>query len=582
MSLDSISASISPSLEEAFRLSQERTDFPVAVVLQSPSDWNQAYNHPFLNYDLVELAKTHQVYFRIIDDVSKFHQALQEISEKTHQPIKYLIIRAHGRKDSVSLDGAKMLSGTDFTEADIKTLDPAGSIFFYSCYTGQQLAQRVHKISRINVFAPKVPCSWGDTYIHFCPVHHHLEMSSKFDLYHDAPTCPVEREALAERFRYLAFEEESGNVDAQFDLALCYWRGVGVTADRDTAFKWFLEAARHNSVLAMKTLGLMYKTGEFVPRSDIEAAKWYEMAAREGDPASQFVLAHLYWDGLGVEKSLDTAIGWIKAAASQGHAEAEFSLGICYLHGIGVTFSLQEALRHITAAVKQGNVFAIHFLMVLAQGGLAEAQYELALCFLEGRGVEKSEMNGIRYLMDAVDQRHTRALPMLEKYAGAGCDLAELEMGNCYVRGVGGLAPSYLMAAKWYEAAKTHGNLDALIKLGRLYLYGYGVPLNVPLAIDYYNYAARQGDDAIQYELGMIYLDGVYVPKDVASGVQWLKSSAELGNAQAFFALAKCFRDGIGVPQSDSDAEACLLQAANRGHSGAIAKLQPVMATAIV
>ena len=78
----------------------------------------------------------------------------------------------------------------------------------------------------------------------------------------------------------LTQEAKSGNVEAQYQLAVIYQNGQGVTKCEDTA------------------------------------KEWYEKAAKQGHTDAQFQLARL-------EDILDTSMVWYVRAANQGHTEAQ-------------------------------------------------------------------------------------------------------------------------------------------------------------------------------------------------------------------------------------------------------------------
>jgi TPR repeat protein len=46
---------------------------------------------------------------------------------------------------------------------------------------------------------------------------------------------------------------------------------------------------------------------------------------------------------------------WYRKAAEQGHPLAQYDLGICYYNGKGVEKSRDEAVKWWTAAAKQGD-----------------------------------------------------------------------------------------------------------------------------------------------------------------------------------------------------------------------------------
>lgn len=120
-------------------------------------------------------------------------------------------------------------------------------------------------------------------------------------------------------------------------------------------------------------------------------------------------------------------------------------------------------------------------LLASAQNGDAKSQYQLAVLYNDGKGVEKN----------------------------------------------------YAEAAKWYFMAAKQGHQKAQLYLGLLLLNGKGVPKNYKQAAQWFAKSAQQGEQKSQYYLGLLYYKGAGVEKNLDRAAQWLKLSAEQGNLQA-------------------------------------------------
>ncbi|GHT42081.1 hypothetical protein FACS189443_4690 [Planctomycetales bacterium] len=82
--------------------------------------------------------------------------------------------------------------------------------------------------------------------------------------------------------RYLRQAAELGHKGSQFNLAINYQNGVGVTKDMAEAVKWYRKAAEQGHAGAQFNLGVMYANGEGVAKDQAEAVKWYKKAAAQG------------------------------------------------------------------------------------------------------------------------------------------------------------------------------------------------------------------------------------------------------------------------------------------------------------
>lgn len=113
---------------------------------------------------------------------------------------------------------------------------------------------------------------------------------------------------------------EAGHVDAQFNLALMYDNGTGVTRNLHTAAMWYRRAAEAGDRTAQSYLGEMYAKGQGVEQSFEQSAEWYEKAALKGDALSQYNLGILYASGKGVPLDDVYAFAWLSVARASGQS----------------------------------------------------------------------------------------------------------------------------------------------------------------------------------------------------------------------------------------------------------------------
>ncbi len=115
---------------------------------------------------------------------------------------------------------------------------------------------------------------------------------------------------------------ETGNADAQYDLAMLYRTGKGVEKNLGKSFKWFQKAAEQGLPDAQYYLAYMYDNGEAVDKDLQKAFVWYLKAAEHGQGLAQINLGVIYANGLGVPQNVSRAYLWFHAAASQGYKVA--------------------------------------------------------------------------------------------------------------------------------------------------------------------------------------------------------------------------------------------------------------------
>lgn len=164
-----------------------------------------------------------------------------------------------------------------------------------------------------------------------------------------APSSPSDRLAFYQK------AADSGNAEAQLQLAILYAKGEGVTQDYAVAAKWFRTAADQGSARAQYDLGVLYERGRGVPVDLAEAAKWYQKSAEAKYPLAQYNLAVCYTKGQGIRKDLPEAALWYRRAALQGMVQAMVNLGTMYERGDGVPVSQVDAYAWYLAAGRRGN-----------------------------------------------------------------------------------------------------------------------------------------------------------------------------------------------------------------------------------
>ena len=149
-----------------------------------------------------------------------------------------------------------------------------------------------------------------------------------------------------------------------------------------------------------------------------------------------------------------------------------------------------------------------------ALGGDAGAAYEVAMRFVEGRGVPANLEEGARWFERAASNGLTpaqfRYASMLEKGQGVKKDLAAAQrlyiaaaskghakamhnLAVLYAEGADG-KPDYVNAAQWFRRAAEHGVADSQYNLGVLAARGLGTERNIAESYKWFALAAAQGD----------------------------------------------------------------------------------------
>jgi TPR repeat protein len=267
---------------------------------------------------------------------------------------------------------------------------------------------------------------------------------------------------------------DNGLARAQANLGSMYLRGQGVEEDAQQAAYWFTAAAVNNHVLAQHNLALLYLRGEGVERNEAKAAGWLYRAAKAGHKPSMQTLAKLVGiisgpagppsppgrlpvqskpvrttstppvpprDGPDPAKPPELAAIGMPATAPQmmdppamDPAEFEPAKEDASLFDVVAAFfstksetdlegdrevipadSPDEAARRNIAA----GLVALHAAnyatakarwQPLAEGGHAEAQYQLGKLYLHNGFSEANRLQGFFWLSQAASQQHAGAV----------------------------------------------------------------------------------------------------------------------------------------------------------------------------
>ncbi len=221
--------------------------------------------------------------------------------------------------------------------------------------------------------------------------------------------------------------------------------------------------------------------------------------------------------------------------ANAGDDRAQFNLAVSYSYGNGVEKNPAEAFKWYEKAALQGNT---------------RAEFNLASSYFDGQGTERNRQQAIRWY---------------EAAAQDGDVAANVALGNIYSRGATDVAPDMEKAFKHYSAAAQKGSEEAGFNLGGMYLFGAGVAKDAPKAIEIYNGLAANGSERAAMILGEIYESDKYVKQDLVRSYAWYreqyeanknpeaKSRADFVKAylnQQQFAEAEKLKSGLGISQN--------------------------------
>jgi molecular chaperone DnaK len=148
--------------------------------------------------------------------------------------------------------------------------------------------------------------------------------------------------------------------------------------------------------------------------------------------------------------------------------------------------------------------------------------------------------------MALLESGYDKAVPLLKEAADKGHAGAQYELADCYYNGKG-VTQDYAKAAEWYKKAADQGNADARNTLGVCYYQGKGVKQDYSKAVECFQIAANQGYSSSVLNLGSCYHYGNGVQKDYTKALELYQKAADSGNETAKKALND-LKDKIANP----------------------------------
>lgn len=157
------------------------------------------------------------------------------------------------------------------------------------------------------------------------------------------------------------------------------------------------------------------------------------------------------------------------------------------------------------------------------------------------------------------------SLEDLEKRAAENNIDAMLDLGYIYLYGTNGAITDYSKALYYYQKAAESKNAVALNNLGSLYFNGIGTPVDYTKAIALFDEAAKQGSDDAAVNLAIIYLGAGNKSKDgdnLGKALVLLKQ-VQKDNSIAAYLLGYAHLRGFLVKQDDKEAFRLIKEAAD-------------------
>ncbi len=157
-----------------------------------------------------------------------------------------------------------------------------------------------------------------------------------------------------------------------------------------------------------------------------------------------------------------------------------------------------------------------------AVSGDLTAQRTLALCYRDGTGVTKDDMEALKWAHLAADGGDAEAMDLV---------------GVAYLRG-SVIERNPVIAFGYFKAAAERST-QAAFNLGQCYFGAQGTDQDIPLALEYWKKAAAGGNGRAASSAAMAYLSGEGVPPDAAQARRLAERAAELNEPSGLVVLGE-------------------------------------------
>lgn len=319
---------------------------------------------------------------------------------------------------------------------------------------------------------------------------------------------------------------EIGSVLAGIKLALMYYLGDGIKKSQETAAHILFSLIPYKNPLVFAWISELFRiavpgltTKDVLLSREIyqKCSHSLNRMAFQGNPDAAYFIGFNLIYGINCDKNERQGFSYLRKSADAGNIRAKVDLALCYMDGKGIPTDMEKGIMLLHQLRDTQN---------------SKAQYRLGLIY----HLDKYK--------DYVTHNDSIALQYLMKAAKAGHSAAQDYVGDFYYYG-NSVPVDYKEASHWYELSAKKGNVHASSQLGAMYYWGKGVDEDLDKSFHYLKTAADKGNTFSQYMLYRFYFaNGPY--KDYEMGRRYLEKAAESGDVEAQKLLSRMYMSDFG------------------------------------
>ena len=414
---------------------------------------------------------------------------------------------------------------------------------------------------------------------------------------------------------------------AQFVLGILYYEGKFIESDVNKSVYYLKLALNNNYVDALYAIGSYYSydnklircfdkeikfvfsvagtvSTSFSKEGIFKSMEYFKQAADQNDVNSQFALGIRYYKDNFIPHDYYQAIHYFTLAAKQNHIESQFYLGQIYIQGTCTKKDVKKSIYYLTLAAENDLNNSQASIEIIKNNGnfiskktneenyttkmkvKANAQFKLGNIYFEGKDVEKDTNKGIKYLNQAANNNHIKALynlgilyyegiyvpkdihkaiNLLLLAANQNMTDSETTLGFIYYQGVE-VHQDIQKAIYFLNRAAIKNDYQAMFYLADIYLSKKCSCQDFNKAFYFLSKSVEQNYAPAQYLIGLLYFAGHVVNKDIDKAIYYFKLAAKQNDSRAQDILGDIYSIGIYVCNDVNQAMKYYTLAANQNN----------------
>ena len=290
-----------------------------------------------------------------------------------------------------------------------------------------------------------------------------------------------------------------------------------------------------------------------------------EAAAAAGSAEAAYYVGELMFNGMGTPKDERAAYTYTQQALEGDFPLAKWREASSLKDGIVI--DMDTLIAADTARARALFIACLPALRHMAQGGDPEAMANLGSMFRSGDGLPENADSSRYWYEQAAGQDYAfgiaqygshlmdlgtedgkrQGVAQFRRAASMGDPGGQFNLGKAFLDGEG-VAVNLDSARHWLEAAANQDYFVALFTLAEYYLSGTtnGFPKNTAQAFTYMRRAVAQKEVYAYIQIGQAFATAAAPHRNQDSSVYYLEKAGELGLTAANYHLGKYFYEGTG------------------------------------